>query len=75
MKILKPRQNEIMALVVEGLDNKQIAYRMGIAHKTVKNQMSNIYAALGGVTRVTAAIMWLKDQENVSVQSENSLNI
>lgn len=36
VKTLTPRQREVMALVVKGLLNKQIAYALGTSEKTIK---------------------------------------
>ena len=34
---LTPREREVMALIVHGMLNKQIAYELGVSLKTVKN--------------------------------------
>jgi DNA-binding NarL/FixJ family response regulator len=39
---LTPREQEIMALVEQGLSNKEIARRLGIGHATVKNHVHRI---------------------------------
>lgn len=43
---LNRRELEILALVAEGLENKEIADRLFIAEQTVKNNMSSIYDKL-----------------------------
>jgi DNA-binding NarL/FixJ family response regulator len=43
---LNRREMEILALVAEGLENKEIADRLFIAEQTVKNNVSSIYEKL-----------------------------
>jgi DNA-binding NarL/FixJ family response regulator len=44
---LTPRQIEILKLLGTGLANKQIAFRLEISEKTVRNHISNLYEKLG----------------------------
>jgi len=44
---LTGRERELAMLVAEGLDNHQIAARLGLAEKTVRNALSGLYAKLG----------------------------
>jgi FixJ family two-component response regulator len=44
---LSPREREVLDLVVEGLLNKQIAARLGIAEKTVKLHRGHLTQKLG----------------------------
>lgn len=44
---LTPRQNEIVRLAVDGLDDKTIARSLGLVEKTVRNQLTNIYGRFG----------------------------
>lgn len=44
---LTPRERELAGLVALGLDNAQIAARLGVADKTVRNALSALYAKLG----------------------------
>jgi len=55
---LTPREREVLALVAEGLANKQIARRLGIAEKTVKAHLTRVFAALD-VTDRTQAALWV----------------
>jgi len=43
---LTARERELAALVAQGLDNLQIAARLGLADKTVRNALSSLYAKL-----------------------------
>jgi two-component system, NarL family, response regulator DevR len=52
-------------LLGEGLTNKQIAARMFLAEKTVKNYVSRLLAKLGMERRTQAAVFASKmDQQN-----------
>jgi DNA-binding NarL/FixJ family response regulator len=44
---LTPRETEVLALVVEGLPQKQVAQNLSISRKTVGTHMSHIFEKLG----------------------------
>jgi two-component system NarL family response regulator len=52
---LSAREIEVLSLIVGGLANKQIAYKLNIAEHTVKNHVKNILAKLGVADRTQAA--------------------
>ncbi|UGY92277.1 response regulator [Streptomyces gobiensis] len=54
---LSPREREILELIGDGLTNRQIAERLYLAEKTVKNRISSILAKLGVGRRVQAAVI------------------
>ncbi|MFG2001909.1 LuxR C-terminal-related transcriptional regulator [Spirillospora sp. NPDC048911] len=56
--LLTPREAEIMDLVAAGLSNRQIAERLVIAEKTVKNHIHQIYKRLGVYDRDHAIFRW-----------------
>jgi NarL family two-component system response regulator LiaR len=43
---LTPRELEVLTLIAEGLVNKEIANRLVISEKTVKNHINNIFSKL-----------------------------
>lgn len=51
-----PRERELLTLVAQGLDNLQIAAHLGLADKTVRNQLSRLYARLGVEGRSHAVV-------------------
>lgn len=53
---LTPRQIEILKLVATGLANKQIASRLSITEKTVRNHVSNMYDKLQIYDRAQAVM-------------------
>ncbi len=50
------RERALLALVAQGLDNLQIAARLGLAEKTVRNGLSQLYASLGVEGRPQAVV-------------------
>ncbi|GCD48093.1 response regulator [Streptomyces paromomycinus] len=54
---LSDREREILALVGEGLTNREIGKRLYLAEKTVKNNISRLLAKLGVERRVQAAVI------------------
>jgi DNA-binding NarL/FixJ family response regulator len=57
---LSDREQEILDLIAKGLRNKEIASRLNIAEKTVKNHVSNILKALQVNSRTEAAMKAVK---------------
>ncbi|SDD27403.1 two component transcriptional regulator, LuxR family [Streptomyces prasinopilosus] len=54
---LTEREREILALIGEGLTNRQIGQRLYLAEKTVKNHISRLLAKLGVERRIQAAVI------------------
>jgi DNA-binding NarL/FixJ family response regulator len=61
MAALSAREQEVLRLVTAGLANKQIARRLGIAERTVKAHLTNIFGRIG-VTDRTQAALWAQEQ-------------
>jgi DNA-binding NarL/FixJ family response regulator len=55
---LTPREREVMELIAEGLSNRQIAARLVISEKTVKNHICSIYQRIGVYERSEAVDRW-----------------
>jgi DNA-binding NarL/FixJ family response regulator len=53
---LTAREIEVLKLMSSGLANKQIAFRLRISEKTVRNHISHIYEKIGVVDRAQAAL-------------------
>ena len=53
---LTPREIEVLTLLASGLANKQIAHRIKISDKTVRNHISNIYEKVKVVDRSQAVL-------------------
>jgi NarL family two-component system response regulator LiaR len=59
---LTPRQREILRLIAAGLENKQIARRLGIGVHTVKTHVSRVLTKLGASSRTEAVVVALRDR-------------
>jgi two-component system response regulator DevR len=53
---LSPQEQRVASLLAEGLTNRQIGERLGLAEKTVKNHVSGVLAKLGAANRTEAAV-------------------
>ena len=53
---LSPREREVLALITEGLANAEIAERLAISDKTVRNHVSNLFDKLGVWSRAQAIV-------------------
>lgn len=59
---LSPRERQLMALVVEGLTNREIAQRLYLAESTVKRHLSRIFRRLGVSNRREAVVTMLASE-------------
>jgi HD-GYP domain-containing protein (c-di-GMP phosphodiesterase class II) len=53
---LTPREIEILRLIARGLSSREIADRLTLSAKTVRNHTEHIYAKTGAANRVTASL-------------------
>ncbi|OLF10405.1 response regulator [Actinophytocola xanthii] len=58
LSALTERERAVLELVGEGLTNRQIAERLFLAEKTVKNHVTSVLAKLG-MERRTQAVAWI----------------
>ena len=59
--VLTKREIEVLKLLAEGLFNKEIAYKLLISEKTVKNHVSNIFKKLDVSDRTQAAVYAIRN--------------
>ncbi|WP_034601784.1 response regulator [Clostridiisalibacter paucivorans] len=59
--LLTRREYEVISLIAEGLNNREIADRLFISEKTVKNHVSNIFKKIDVNDRIQAAIFAYKN--------------
>lgn len=57
------RERQALKLIAEGLTNRQIGERLGLAEKTVKNYVSGLLAKLGMQRRTQAAVYATSERE------------
>lgn len=60
---LQLRERQVLRLIAEGLTNRQIGERLGLAEKTVKNYVSVLLRKLGLERRTQAAVYELERRE------------
>jgi two-component system response regulator DevR len=57
---LSAREKQIMALIADGLTNREIGLRLSLAEKTIKNYVSGLLSKLGLQRRTQAAVLHLE---------------
>ena len=63
---LTPQERRILDLIADGCTNRQIAEKLHLAEKTVKNYVSNVLAKLAMETRTQAATFAARLQERTA---------
>jgi NarL family two-component system response regulator LiaR len=58
---LTEREREVLALMIEGLNNTQIAGRLTVSPSTIKSHVSNILSKLGVASRTEAVTLALRN--------------
>ena len=58
---LTDREHDVLALMIEGLNNKQIAERLIVSPSTIKFHVSNILSKLGVASRTEAVTIALRN--------------
>jgi DNA-binding NarL/FixJ family response regulator len=57
---LTPRETQILGLVARGYTNRDIALRLVLSEKTVRNHVERTYAKIGATNRVGASLYALE---------------
>jgi DNA-binding NarL/FixJ family response regulator len=68
---LSMRESEILALIAEGLSNKEIGSRLNISHSTVRTHLMHIFEKLHVRCRTEAAARYLRTQPPHPLESRN----
>jgi NarL family two-component system response regulator LiaR len=58
---LTEREREVLSLMVQGLNNTQIAGNLGVSPSTIKSHVSNILSKLGAASRTEAVTFALRN--------------
>ncbi|MFL3868656.1 response regulator transcription factor [Streptomyces griseobrunneus] len=64
LTVLSERERSVLDLIGEGLTNRQIAKRLYLSEKTVKNHISRLLGKLGVERRVQAAVISAEAREH-----------
>jgi DNA-binding CsgD family transcriptional regulator len=56
-ELLSARESQVLDLIAEGLANQEIAQRLFISEKTVRNHINSIFGKLGVSTRAQAIVL------------------
>ena len=59
---LTEREREVLALMIEGWNNTQIAGKLTVSSSTIKSHVSNILAKLGVASRTEAVTLALRNR-------------
>lgn len=68
---LTPSELRVLDLIGEGLSNREIAERLGVAEKTVKNHITSLLAKMG-LQRRTQVAAWVASRKNSGWRAEPS---
>lgn len=58
---LAPQEKRVLALIAEGLTNKEVAQNLNLAEKTVKNYLSTVFEKLHVTRRAQAAALYAQN--------------
>lgn len=62
LALLSPQEKRVLALLAEGLTNKEIGGKLGLSDKTVKNYLSTVFEKLQVSRRAEAAAVYAQNQ-------------
>lgn len=68
---LTPSERKVLDLIGEGLSNREIAERLGVAEKTVKNHITSLLSKMG-LQRRTQVAAWVAGRKHSAWRSEPS---
>jgi DNA-binding NarL/FixJ family response regulator len=60
LKTLSFQEQRVVALLAEGLTNKEIGDRLGLTEKTIKNYLATVFDKLGIARRAQAAALYVE---------------
>ena len=60
---LSPQENRVLALLAEGLTNKEVGGRLNLSEKTVMNYLSSVFEKLHVSRRAEAAVIYAQQKK------------
>jgi len=67
-----PRQSEIVSLIASGLEDKEIARRLGVSVATVRTQLQRLYRQIGVPNRSVATVRWMQNDGAIDLDGSSS---
>ena len=74
LAILSPQERRVLAQIAEGRTNKEVASDLGLAEKTVKNYLSNVFEKLHVSRRSQAAALFVRETRPAPFSPSGSNN-
>ena len=78
MKLLTKREEDVVRLLGDGLQNREIAHELNLSEHTIKNYLFHIFDKLGVSSRVELilyAVSSTKTVQSVVVESSEDENV
>ena len=66
--VLTRRERELVAAILRGATNREIARTLGVKEQTVKNQLATLYQKAGASSRLELAMMIVSGRLDVGVE-------
>jgi two-component system, NarL family, nitrate/nitrite response regulator NarL len=66
MRLLTPREAEVVHLLTEGMSTREISHKLGVTEHTIRNYLSNTYEKLGVSSRVELALYAVTREDMVT---------
>lgn len=63
LALLSPQEKRVLALIAEGLTNKEVAVQLNLSDKTVKNYLSTVFEKLHVSRRAEAAVIYAQQRK------------
>lgn len=63
LDVLSPQEKRVLALIVDGLTNREVGVKLELSEKTVKNYLSTIFEKLHVTRRAEAAVIYAQEQK------------
>ncbi len=60
---LSPQEKRVLALIAEGCTNKEVAMKLNLSEKTVKNYLSTVFEKLHVSRRAEAAVIFAQERQ------------
>ena len=64
MKLLTPREEQVVALIADGMSNRETAQELSLSENTVKKYLFHIFDKLGISTRVELVLFAVSNGEH-----------